>query len=277
MSGTTIHPSAVVETGAQLGEGVTVGPFSHVGADAVIGDRCELVSHVSIRGATTLGADSIVYPQAVLGAPPQNKAHKGGRTTLVIGENCQIREGVTMHCGSDNSRGRTTVGKNGYFMAMSHVGHDCEVGDNVTVANSAALGGHVELGDFVTIGGLAAIHQFVRVGHHAFVSGVTGVTGDIIPYALASGARARLHGLNLIGMKRSGIQRAEIHAARRAYRLLFEADTPLSENVARLAAEGDHGPAVADILAFLQERGKRHYVAAAKRGTRGDDSGDDGE
>jgi UDP-N-acetylglucosamine acyltransferase len=277
LSQTTIHPLAIVEPGAQLGEGVVVGPFSFVGAAAVIGDRCELVSHVSIRGATTLGADSIVFPQAVLGAPPQNKAHKGGPSTLTIGENTTIREGVTMHLGTDSSRGKTTVGKNGYFLAYSHIGHDCDVGDNVTLANSAALGGHVEVGDFVTIGGVSAVHQFSRIGHHAFVGGLTGVTGDIIPYALAAGDRARLHGLNLIGMKRSGLARAEIHAARRAYRMLFEAGTPLADNLARLVAEGEHGPAVADIVTFLQARGKRHYVAAAKRGTRGDDSSNDGE
>lgn len=277
MSATTIHPLAIVEPGAQLGEGVTVGPFSYVGAQAVVGDRCELVSHASIRGETTVGADCIIFPHAVLGAPPQNKAHKGGRSTLTIGENCTIREGVTMHLGTDTSRGKTTVGKNGYFLAYSHIGHDCDVGNNVTFANSVALGGHVEVGDFVTIGGVSAVHQFSRIGHHAFVAGLTGVTGDIIPYALASGARARLHGLNLIGMKRTGLPRAEIHAARRAYRLLFEAETPLADNLARLLAEGHHGSAVADIVTFLQERGKRHYVAAAKRGARGDDSDDDGE
>ena len=277
MSETIIHPLALVEPGAQLGTGVTVGPFSFVGANAVIGDRCQLLSHASVRGATTLGADCIVYPQAVLGAEPQNKAHKGGRTTLTIGENCTIREGVTMHCGSDNSRGKTTVGKNGYFMAMSHIGHDCDIGDNVTIANSAALGGHVEVGDFVTIGGLAAIHQFARIGHHAFISGLTGVAGDVIPYALASGARARLYGLNLVGMKRSGVPRAEIHAARRAFRLLFEAETPLADNLARLSEEGDHGSAVADILGFLQARGKRHYVTAAKRGVGGTETETDGD
>jgi UDP-N-acetylglucosamine acyltransferase len=277
LTGTTIHPLALVEPGAQLGEGVVVGPFCHVGAEVVIGDRTQLVSHVSITGATSLGADCTVWPQAVLGAPPQNKAHKGGRTTLTIGRNCTIREGVTMHLGTDVSRGKTTVGDNGYFLAFSHVGHDCDVGNNVTLANSVALGGHVEVGDFVTIGGVSAVHQFSRIGHHAFIAGLTGVTGDVIPYALASGARSKLHGLNLIGMKRSGVARADIHAARRAYKRLFEAETPLAENLATLVAEGGHGPAVADIIAFLQHRGKRHYVSAANRGQAGDDNDADGE
>jgi UDP-N-acetylglucosamine acyltransferase len=275
VSGTDIHPLAIVEPGAQLGEGVKVGPYSHVGADAVIGDRCELISHVSILGATTLGPDSVVFPQATLGAPPQNRAHKGGRTTLTIGANATIREGVTMHLGTDTSRGKTTVGANGNFLAYSHVGHDCDVGDNVTFANSVALGGHVEVGDFVTIGGLSAVHQFCRIGHHAFVAGMTGVIGDIIPYAMASGARSKLHGLNIIGMKRSGMSRADLHAARRAYRALFVASTPLAQNLEQLAAEGEHGAAVADIIAFLQHPGRRHYVAAARRGHGGDDSSDD--
>lgn len=277
VSGTQIHPSAVIEPGAKLGEGVRIGPFTQVGADAVVGDRCELVGHVSLLGATTLGSDCIVYPQAVLGAPPQNRAHKGGRTTLTIGNGCTIREGVTMHLGTDSSRGQTTVGNNGNFLAYCHIGHDCDVGNNVTFANQVALGGHVEVGDFVTIGGLSAVHQFSRIGHHAFVAGMTGVIGDIIPFAMASGSRSRLHGFNIIGMKRSGMSRADIHAARRAYRALFEADTPLRENVERLAAEGGHTELVADILAFLQHRGKRHYVAAAKRGQNGDSDDLDGE
>lgn len=274
MSEASIHPSAIVEPGAKLGPDVRIGPFCVVGADAVLGDRVQLLGHVTIMGATTIGADTIVYPQAVLGAPPQNKAHKGGRTTLTIGENCTIREGVTMHVGTDTSRGATTVGKDGNFLAYCHVGHDCIVGDGVTMANSAALGGHVEVNDYVTIGGLAAIHQFSRIGHHAFVGGVTGVTGDIIPYAMAAGARARLHGLNLIGMKRSGVARADIHATRRAYRILFEAPTPLAENLERLLAEGEPCPPVADIITFLQDRGRRHYVAAARRRTGDDDDGD---
>ena len=140
---TTIHPTAVVEPGAQLGAGVVIGPFCHVSAEAVIGDRVELVSHVSIIGATTIGEDCKVYPMAVLGGAPQNTKHKGGRTTLVIGRNCTIREGATMHRGTDTSRGETTVGDNGNFLAYTHIAHDCVVGKNVTMANLATLGGHV--------------------------------------------------------------------------------------------------------------------------------------
>src|ERR687897_3823426 len=158
---TVIHPSSVIEAGAKIGEGVRVGPFCHISADAVIGDRVELVSHVSVMGATIIGASTKVYPMATLGAPPQNTKHKGGRTTLVLGENCTIREGVTMHLGTDSSRGETTIGDNG---------------------------------NNVYIGGLTAVHQFVRVGDNAFLGGCSAIVGDVIPYAIAVGNRASLRG-----------------------------------------------------------------------------------
>ncbi|TIU29283.1 MAG: acyl-ACP--UDP-N-acetylglucosamine O-acyltransferase, partial [Mesorhizobium sp.] len=178
---TVIHPSSVVEAGAKIGEGVRIGPFCHVSADAVIGDRVELVSHVSVMGATTIGASTKVYPMAILGGPPQNTKHKGGRTTLVIGENCTIREAVTMHLGTDSSRGETTIGDNGNFLAYAHIAHDCVVGKNATFANQATLGGHCEIGNNVYIGGLTAVHQFVRVGDNAFLGGCSAIVGDVIP------------------------------------------------------------------------------------------------
>ncbi|TIV49862.1 MAG: acyl-ACP--UDP-N-acetylglucosamine O-acyltransferase, partial [Mesorhizobium sp.] len=211
---TSIHPSSVVEEGARLGKGVRIGPFCHISADSIIGDRVELVSHVSVMGATTIGAGTKVYPMATLGAPPQNTKHKGGRTTLVVGENCTIREGVTMHVGTDSSRGETSVGDNGNFLAYAHIAHDCVVGKNATFANGATLGGHCEIGDNVYIGGLTAVHQFVRIGDNAFIGGCSAVVGDIIPYAIAAGNRAKLRGLNIIGLKRSGLPRSEIYLLR---------------------------------------------------------------
>ncbi|TIX12662.1 MAG: acyl-ACP--UDP-N-acetylglucosamine O-acyltransferase, partial [Mesorhizobium sp.] len=226
-----MHPSSVVEEGAQLGEGVRIGPFCHVGPDAVIGDRVELVGHVSVMGATTIGAATKVYPMAILGAPPQNTKHKGGRTTLVIGENCTIREGVTMHLGTDSSRGETTVGDNGNFLAYAHIAHDCVVGKNATFANGATLGGHCEIGDNVYVGGLTAVHQFVRIGNNAFIGGCSAVVGDVIPYAIAAGNRASLRGLNIVGLKRSGLPRAEIHLLRKAYRTIFDRSRTVGENI----------------------------------------------
>lgn len=271
----SIHPSAVVEQGAQLGSGVRIGPFCHISADAVIGDRVELVSHVSVLGATTIGQDCTVQPMAILGGPPQNTRHKGGPTTLVIGSNCTIREGVTMHRGTDASRGETIVGDNGNFLAYSHIAHDCIVGRNATLANVATLGGHVELGDFVTLGGLSAVHQLVRIGHHAFVGGGTVVVGDVMPYGMVAGSRGQLRGLNVIGMRRSGLPRSDIMDLRRAYKLLFDPRQPVSENRQLVAQSFPDSPIVNDVLGFINIRGKRHFTVPPLKGAV--DADDDAE
>lgn len=262
---TFIHASAVIETGAQLGQGVRVGPFCHIGADAIVGDDVNLVGHVTILGATTIGKGCRIWPTAVLGGLPQSVRHKGGRTTLSVGANCEIREGVTFNLGTDTSTGATTVGDNGYFMAQAHVAHDCVVGNNVTMANSTALGGHSEIGDFVTIGGLAAVHQFVRVGHHAFIGGYAAVVGDVIPYGMAIGDRAKLRGLNVIGIKRSGYSRAELMEMRAAYKMLFAPGRTLADAIPLVEAAYGKSPAVLDILSFLKARGKRHFTVPALR------------
>ncbi len=272
---TSIHPSSVVEEGAQIGEGVRIGPFCHVSADAVIGDRVELVSHVAVMGATTIGAATKVYPMAILGGPPQNTKHKGGRTTLVIGENCTIREGVTMHLGTDSSRGETTVGDNGNFLAYAHIAHDCVVGKNATFANGATLGGHCEIGDNVYIGGLSAVHQFVRVGDNAFLGGCSAFVGDVIPYAIAVGNRASLRGLNIIGLKRSGLPRSEIYLLRKAYRTIFDRSRTVGENVEIAKAEFASSPTAMKIIDFITSRGKRHYAVPSLKGGGGNDDGDD--
>lgn len=256
-SETSIHPTALVEKGAQLGVGVVVGPFCHVSADAVLGDGVQLSGHVRIEGATTLGEGCTVSAMAVLGGPPQNAKHKGGRTTLVVGRNCTIREGVTMHRGTDTSRGETIVGDNGNFLAYSHIAHDCIVGNNVTMANVATLGGHCDIGDFVGIGGLCAVHQFCRIGHHAFLGGVSGVVTDVIPYGIAVGDRATLRGLNVIGMKRSGVSRTEIHQVRSAYKLIFDRARPVSENLDLAEQAFAESAVVRDVIGFLRTRGKR--------------------
>ncbi|MBZ9863974.1 acyl-ACP--UDP-N-acetylglucosamine O-acyltransferase [Mesorhizobium sp. CA15] len=272
---TSIHPSSVVEEGARLGEGVRIGPFCHVSADSIIGDRVELVSHVSVMGATSIGAGTKVYPMATLGAPPQNTKHKGGRTTLVIGANCTIREGVTMHVGTDTSRGETTVGDNGNFLAYAHIAHDCVVGKNATFANGATLGGHCEIGDNVYIGGLTAVHQFVRLGDNVFIGGCAAVVGDVIPYAIAAGNRAKLRGLNIIGLKRSGLPRSEIYLLRKAYRTIFDRSRTVGENVELAKAEFAGSPTAMKIIDFITSRGKRHFAVPSLKGDGDDDSGDD--
>lgn len=272
---TTIHPLALVEPGAQLGVGVVVGPFCHVEAGASIGDRVELLGRVTVHAGVTIGEGSKVSPTAVLGGPPQNTKHKGGPTTLTIGRNCTIREGVTMNRGTDTSRGETTVGDNGNFLAFAHIAHDCIVGDNVTMANVATLGGHVEIGDNVIIGGLAAIHQLTRVGHHAFIGGCAAVVGDVIPYGIVAGNHANLRGLNVIGMKRSGVSREEIHALRTAYRTLFDPSRPVSENLPEVERTLGDRPIVRDVLDFIQSRGKRPFTVPPLRGNADSDDKDE--
>jgi UDP-N-acetylglucosamine acyltransferase len=271
---TFIHPLSVVEAGAELGEGVRIGPFCHIGAEVVLGDGVEVISHVAIMGATTVGGRTRIFPQATLGGQPQNFRHKGGRTTLVIGENCTIRENVTMHRGTDNSRGETRVGDNGNFLAYSHVAHDCIVGNNATFANCATLGGHCEVGDNVNIGGLTAVHQFARIGDGAFLTACSGIGGDVIPFGVARGAPAVLRGLNMVGMKRSGMPRAEIHAARRAYRMAFDRSRPMAESLAAAAVELAAFPSAMKIIDFLKSRDRRYFVTPALDGEDGDDDAD---
>lgn len=269
-----IHPMAIVEPGATVGAGSRIGPFCTVEADAVIGTGVELGSHVSVMGVTTIGDGCRIFPGAVLGADPQNLKHRGGRSTLTVGKNCVIREGVTLHRGTDVSRGATTVGDNCYLMAYSHVAHDCTVGNQVTMANCATLGGHCEVGDGVTIGGLTAVHQFVRIGDRSFIGGGSAVVGDIIPYGMAVGNRARLRGFNVIGMRRSGVDKAEIHRARAAYRRIFDPARPVADNLADAAREFADSAIVMSIIDFMSSRGKRHFTVPPLRNG-GDDGQDD--
>jgi UDP-N-acetylglucosamine acyltransferase len=274
MAETSIHPMALVEPGAELGVGVTVGPFCHVEAGAVVGDSVQLTSHVVVHRGVTLGEGCKVSSMAVLGAPPQNTKHKGAPTTLIVGRNCTIREGVTMHRGTDTSRGETTVGDNGHFLAYSHIAHDCIVGNNVTMANVATLGGHVEVGDNVTLGGLVAVHQLTRIGHHAFAGGAAIIDGDVIPYGIVMGNRARLRGLNVIGMKRSGVARADIFALRKAYKMIFDPARSVAENIPAVEQELGGLPIVRDMLDFIQARGKRHFTVPPLRDSAASDDDD---
>lgn len=268
-----IHPSAVIEDGAEIGNGVRIGPFCTVSAEARIGDGTHLISHVAIAGATTIGKACQIFPNAALGFPPQSVKHGGGRTTLVIGDKCIIREGVTMHVGTDTSRGETRVGSNGFFLANTHVAHDCILGDNVTMANNATLAGHCDVGDGVTIGGASAVHQFTRIGHRAYIGAYTGVGGDVIPYAIVSGAPGKMRGFNIIGLKRAGFPRAEIIAMRGAYRAIFDAARPLSENLPQAEAKFGHVKPVAEIIAFMKVRPKRYLTVPPFGGTL-EDEGD---
>ncbi len=259
-----IHPSAIVEDGAVLGADVEVGPFCIVGRQARVGDGVRLLSHVVISGDTELGSRSVVHPHAVLGGSAQFRAETGEVGALRIGSNNVIREHVTMNRGTVKGGGITSVGDNGYFMAYSHIGHDCHVGNNATCANCVALAGHVTVADNVNIGGLSAVLQFVRIGHDAFVGGASGLPTDVIPYGIVQGSRAYLLGLNLIGLKRKGIPRERIHALRGAFRQMFYGEGHLGDRVS--AAEEKFGSyaEVADVIAFMRTKSKRQICVPEK-------------
>ncbi|MCR9127502.1 MAG: acyl-ACP--UDP-N-acetylglucosamine O-acyltransferase [Rhodobacteraceae bacterium] len=260
MTGTPlIHPSAVIEPGAVLGADVRIGPFCVVGSDVVLGDRVELKSHVVIGGCTEIGAETVVFSFAVIGEIPQDLKFQGEKTRLVIGARNRIREHVTMNCGTQGGGGITRVGDDGLFMAGCHIAHDAQIGDRVIVVNSAAVAGHCVIEDDVIIGGLSGIHQHVRVGQGAIVGAVTMVTNDVIPYGLVQAPRGVLDGLNLVGLKRRGVARADITALRAAFQMLAQGEGTFHDRAERLDAETDSAY-VRQITAFVLADSGRHFL-----------------
>ena len=259
-----IDPSARIDAGAAVGSDVSIGPYCVIGPDVSLGDGCRLVSHVNIAGHTTIGPRTVIYPFASLGTPPQSVSYRGEPTKLVVGADCQIREGVTMNTGTAQDRGITTVGDKCFIMINSHIAHDCQVGNNVIFANNVMLGGHVTIEDNVVFGGGVAVRQHVRIGEGAMIVGISGVRADIIPWGMAQGPLANLIGLNVIGMRRSGASKAEILALRRAYQALFFGE---GEFRARLdAVERDFGgdARVRKVVDFIRA-GKRPLTTAIRR------------
>ncbi len=258
-----IDPTARIENGAAIGEGVTIGPYCTVGPHVTLGDGCRLVAHVSLSGHTTIGARTVIYPFASLGTPPQSVKYKGGPTRLVVGADCDIREHVSMNTGTEDDGGLTQVGDRCFFMAGSHVAHDCRVGNNVTFANNALLGGHVSVGDNVVFGGGAAVRQFVRIGEGAMIVGLSGVRADVIPWGTVQGPLANLVGLNVVGMRRRGLAKADIHRVRAAYRGLFFGDGEFRSRIDSVAAEYGADPHVAKMIDFIRAA-KRPLTMAAQ-------------
>lgn len=256
----TVHPMSVVDPRAKLGEGVSVGPFCHVGPDVELGDKVELVSHVVAAGRTTIGEGTRIFPFASIGHPPQDLKYRGEPSTLTVGKNCLIREGVTMNPGTEGGGMITSVGDNCLFLANSHVGHDSRVGNGVIFSNNVMLAGHCVVGDYAILSGGSAVHQFVRVGAHAFVSGLAGAVRDVIPYGLVIGAPAHLSGLNLVGLKRRNFSREAIHDLRRAYRLLFAEEGTLQERIEDVAIEFAAHPVVREIIDFMRAGGDRAFT-----------------
>ncbi len=234
-----IHPSAVIEEGATLGQDVKIGPFCTVGPNVVLGNRVELKSHAVVTGDTQIGEETVIFPFAVIGEIPQDLKFEGEMTRLEVGRRNRIREGVTMNTGTSGGGGVTRVGDDCLFMTGAHVGHDAIVGNEVIMANQAALAGHCVIEDKVIIGGLSGIHQFVRIGRGAIIGAVTMVTNDVIPYGLVQSPRGELDGLNYVGLKRSGVARADITALRAAYQMLRQGDGAFQDRAHRLSEETD--------------------------------------
>jgi UDP-N-acetylglucosamine acyltransferase len=252
-----IHPTALVDEGARIGEGVRIGPFCQVTREVTLGDGVELKSHVVVTGRTTVGARTRIFPFASIGHQPQDLKYKGEPSTLTVGADCLIREGVTMNPGTEGGGMETIVGDRCTFLANSHVGHDCRIGKSVICSNNVMLAGHLTVGDFAGIGGGAAVIQFTRVGAHAYLGGMSGLENDLIPYGMALGNRAHLSGLNIVGLQRRGFSREDIHSLRRAYRLLFADEGTLVERMEDVEKEFKTHPIVTEIIAFIRERGKR--------------------
>ena len=252
-----VHPSAIVEDGAVLGADTVVGPFCVVGKDVKLADGVELVSHVSLAGITEIGAGTKIYPFASIGHPPQDLKFHGENSRVVVGRRNTIREQVTISPGTEGGGMVTTIGDDCLLMVGAHVAHDCRVGNSVILVNNATLAGHVSVGDHAILGGLSAVHQWVRIGAHSFLGGLSGLENDLIPYGSAIGDRARLGGLNIVGLKRRGFERENIHRLRAAYRMLFSEEGTLMERVEDVALMFGDEPLVMQVVDFIREGGDR--------------------
>lgn len=261
---TQIHPSAYIEPGAQLGGGCVIGPFCHVGSSVKLGDGVELKSHVVITGDTEIGQDSTVFSFACIGEVPQDLKYRGEKTRLVIGARNRIREHVTMNSGTDGGGGVTRVGDDGLFMAGCHVAHDVQIGDRVIIVNHASLAGHCLIGDDVIIGGLSGVHQWVRIGQGAIIGAVTMVANDVIPYGLVQAPRGELDGLNLVGLKRRGVARADITALRAAFQMLAQGEGAFQDRARRLGEEAE-SDFVRHIVDFVTDASDRSFLTPGSR------------
>jgi UDP-N-acetylglucosamine acyltransferase len=259
-----IDPTARIEPGAVLGRDASIGPYCVIGPHAVIGDGCRLLSHVHVTGHTEIGSRTVIYPFASLGTPPQYVRYRGDPTRLVIGCDCDIREGVTINTGTEDGGGITEVGDRCFLMVGSHIGHDCKVGNDVTFANNVALGGHVTVGDHVVFGGQAAVRQFVRIGEGAMAVGLSGVRADVIPYGLVQGPLAALIGLNIVGLRRRLTSHADIHQLRQAYEAMFFGGGTFRERVDRVAARGGNNSLVSKVIDFIRSA-SRPLTMAVRR------------
>ncbi|MBI3753013.1 MAG: acyl-ACP--UDP-N-acetylglucosamine O-acyltransferase [Deltaproteobacteria bacterium] len=247
-----IHATAVIQSGAEIDEGVEIGPYSVIGKDVTIGKGTIVSSHAVIEGWTTIGPACKIHQFVSIGAPPQHLKYKGEKTEVIIGKNNEIREYVTIHRAIAGSGNKTIIGDNNFFMAYVHIAHDCRIENNVIMANVATLAGHVEIGDHAFVGGLVAVHQFARIGAYAMIGGASAITHDVPPYVIAVGNRAKLYGLNKVGLKRQGFSREEIDGLKKAYTILFKSGLTLKDAVGKLEEEMKHSTHVAKLLEFIK-------------------------
>ena len=252
-----IHPTAIVEPGANIDDGVIIGPYCIVGADVSLGEGVELVSHIVITGRTEIGPRSRAFPFASIGHRPQDLKYRGEPSRLEIGADTVMREHVTVNPGTEGGGMLTRIGDRCLLMVGVHVAHDCRIGDGVIMANNATLGGHVSIDDFAVLGGMSAVHQFVRIGRHAMIGGMSGVENDVIPYGSVVGNRAYLSGLNIVGLKRRSFSRDVIHDLRKAYRLLFAEEGTMAERLDDVAEEFSGVDPVMDIVEFIRSDSTR--------------------
>ncbi len=254
-----IHPSAVIADGAQIGADCSIGPFCVIGPDVVLGDGVTLKSHVVVDGDTQIGAGTVVFPFSVIGEIPQDLKFAGEKTQLRIGARNRIREHVTINTGTAQGGGITRVGDDGLFMAGCHIAHDAQVGDRVIIVNNSAVAGHCVIEDDVIIGGLCGVHQWVRIGQGAIIGAVTMVTADVVPHGLVQGPRGVLDGLNLVGLKRKGVDRTDITALRAAFQMLKDGEGNFQDRARKLGDETD-SPFVQDMVRFILGPSDRNFL-----------------
>jgi UDP-N-acetylglucosamine acyltransferase len=248
----SIHPTAIVDPKAELDSDVQVGPYAIIREDVSIGSGSQIGSHAVIEPFVSIGRDCRIFQFASIGATPQSLKFEGEKTYVKIGRGTIIREFVTIHRGTGFGGGITEVGEQNFLMAYTHIAHDCKTGRMVVMANNATLAGHITIGDFATVGGLTAIHQFVKVGDYAFIGGKSAVVKDIPPFVIAAGDRARLHGMNTVGLKRHGFTQSTINELKKVYRILFRIGLTRNEALERVKAEVEQIPEVVKFLEFIQ-------------------------
>lgn len=257
MASVSVHPTAIIDPAAQIGQDVFIGPYCIVGPDAVLEDKVTLKAHVVVDGMTRIGAGTTIYPFASIDSAPQDLKYSGEKSELIIGKNCTIREHVTMNPGTKSGAMKTIVGDHGLFMVGVHIAHDCVVGNHVIMANNATLAGHVQVGNHALIGGLSAVHQFVRIGDYAVIGGMTGVESDVIPFGRVKGERGYLAGLNLVGLERGGFDKEAVRKISKAVDELFHGEGTLDSRIAALDSQHRQDDLIQTVLSFA--KGKERF------------------